>query len=344
MQATIVSHNINNMKIKLIFKKALFISAVALVSVKSFSQSVSYTIEENNPDRKNLAVYVNPFNAQAYLPDISIGVDAQVNYLLNKKFQIDIDYRKAWTDAGIGVFAPKGLSKASQFQMGGCFNLINKRKTIRNKVILSSTNIGRYTLTSSISVPAEARRIVALRGGFQYFHNNYKIHNDITKAAGASDIQAKDKNGNLYYVFDNTTFETVNYTVNSYGLYAGFDFKTIRDLVISTTNYGTKRTKKINNFYLDVLFAPGMIYTLKPNLHQSNFANTDINISENKRKVLGWRLGWQYVFNTAVGFNMKTELGQQPGPASENQWFITFGIGLNFGLKIKLFDKTKTAS
>ncbi|HXU27240.1 MAG TPA: hypothetical protein VN698_08405, partial [Bacteroidia bacterium] len=214
------------MKTTPILKKALFIGIITLASVKSFSQSVSYNIEENNPDRKNLIVYLNPFNAQAYLPDISIGIDAQVNYLLNKRFQIDVGYRKAWTDAGIGIFAPKGLSKASQFQGGICFNLINKRKTINNKVILSSTHFGRYTLTSSIQVPAEARRIVAVRGGFQYFHNNYKVHNDITKAVGGGDIQAKDKNGNLYYVFDNITFETVNYVVNSYGLYAGFDFKT----------------------------------------------------------------------------------------------------------------------
>ncbi|HXU26526.1 MAG TPA: hypothetical protein VN698_04780, partial [Bacteroidia bacterium] len=61
-------------------------------------------------------------------------------------------------------------------------------------------------------------------------------------------------------------------------------------------------------------------------------------------KPLGWRVGWQYVFNSTVGFNMKTELGQQPGPASQSQWFVTFGIGLNFGLKINLFDKTKTGS
>ena len=183
-----------------------------------------------------------------------------------------------------------------------------------------------------------------MRGGFQYFHNNYKVHNDITKKLGNNDIQAKDKNGNLYYVFDGITFETVNYVVNSYGVYAGLDFKTIRDLVIHTPEYGTKKTKKISNVYMDVLFAPSMVYTLKPNLHQtSTFANADINISENKRNMLGWRLGWQYVFNTTVGFNMKTEVGMQPGPAAASPWFITFGVGVNFGLKINLFDK-KAAS
>jgi len=328
------------MKTTITFKKALLIGAVALTSLKSFSQSVSYSIEENNPDRRNLVVYINPFNAQAYIPDINIGFDAQINYMLNKRFQVDVDYRKAWTDASIGIFAPKGLSKAGQFQSGICFNLTNKLKTIRNKVILSSTHFGRYTLTTSINVPAEARRIFAVRGGFQYFHNNYKVHNDVTKSASENGLQAKDKNGNLYYVFDGVTFETVNYVVNSYGLYAGLDFKTIRDLVINTPEYGTKRTKKISNFYMDVLFAPGMVYTLKPNFHQtSTFANADINISENKRKPLGWRVGWQYVFNTTVGFNMKTEIGQQPGPAAQSQWFLTFGIGVNFGLKIKLFDK-----
>jgi hypothetical protein len=264
--------------------------------------------------------------------------------LLNKRFQVDVDFRKAWTDSEVRLYSPKGLSLASQFQGGICFNLINKLKTIGNRVILNSTHFGRYTLTTSINVPAEARRIFAVRGGFQYFHNNYKIHNDITKKLGENDIQAKDKNGNLYYVFDGATFETINYVVNSYGLYAGLDFKTIRDLVIHTPEYGTKRTKKISNIYMDVLFAPGMIYTLKPNDNQaSTFKNTDINISENKRKPLGWRIGWQYVFNTTVGFNMKTELGQQPGPASQSQWFITLGLGLNFGLKINLFDK-KAAS
>ncbi len=318
------------MKTTITLKKALLIGAVVLTSVKSFAQSVSYTIEENNPDRRNLMVYLNPFNVQAYMPDINIGVDGQINYLLNKRFQVDVDFRKAWTDSGIGIFAPKGVSKASQFQAGGCFNITNKLKTIRNKVILSSTRIGRYTLTSSINVQAEARRIFAVRGGFQYFHNNQK---------GAA-ISAKDSKGNLYVLHDDVTFETVSYVVKSYGLYAGLDFKTIRDLVISTSEYGTKRTKKISNVYMDLLFTPGIVYKLTPTPNQaSTFKNVDINISENTRRTIGWRLGWQYVFNTAVGFNMKTEVGQMPGPANVSPWFLTFGIGVNFGAKIKLFDK-----
>lgn len=328
------------MKTTFNFRKALFIGAISLSSIKTFSQSVSYTIQENNPDRRNLVVYLNPFNAQAYMPDISIGIDAQINYLLNKRFQVDADFRKAYTDSEVRLYSPKGLSLASQFQGGICFNLSNKLKTVGNRVILSSQHFGRYTLTTSINVPAEARRIFAVRGGFQYFHNNYKIHNDITKTLGGNDIQAKDKNGNLYFVFDGNNFETINYVVNSYGIYAGLDFKTIRDLIIHTPEYGTRRTKKINNIYIDVLLAPGMVYSLKPNANQeTTFKNTDINISENKHKPLGWRLGWQYVFNNTVGFNMKTEVGMQPGPASASQWFITLGMGLNISLKIKTFDK-----
>ncbi|MEO8759886.1 MAG: hypothetical protein ABI388_02450 [Bacteroidia bacterium] len=321
------------MNLKSIFKKILFISAIGLAS-NSFSQSVSYNIKENNPDRRNLMIYLNPFNVQAYMPDINIGIDAQMNYLLNRRFQIDVDFRKAWTDAGIGIFAPKGVSKASQLQAGGCFNITNKLKAIRNKVILRSSTVGRYTLTSSIQVQADARRIFALRGGFQYFHNNQK----------GSSISAKDAQGNLYVVDDNITFETVSYAVRSYGLYAGLDFKTIRDLVISTTEYGTKKTKKLSNVYMDLLYTPGITYTLIPTYNQvTTFKNVDINIKENTRRTLGWRLGWQYVFNSTVGFNMKTEIGMMPGPQNVTPWFLTFGLGVNFGLKIKLFDKKASA-
>ncbi len=322
------------MNLKSTLKKVLFINAICLAS-NSFSQSVSYNIEENNPDRRNLMIYLNPFNVQAYMPDINIGIDAQINYLLNKRFQVDVDFRKAWTDSGIGIFAPKGVSKASQFQVGGCFNITNKLKTINNKIILRSSTVGRYTLTSSIQVQAEARRIFALRGGLQYFHNNQK----------GSSIQAKDAQGNLYFVDDNITFETVSYVVRSYGIYAGLDFKTIRDLVISTTEYGTKKTKKLSNVYMDLLYTPGITYKLTPTNNQTTtFKDIDVNLKENLRRTIGWRLGWQYVFNSTVGFNMKTEIGMMPGPQNVSPWFLTFGLGVNFGLKIKLFDKAKTAS
>lgn len=315
-------------------KQLLFAGCCAL-SIITQAQSVSYKVIENDPDKRNLFIHLNPFNTQAYMSDITIGYNIQATWMAAKHFQLQVDYRKAYLDMNAtGIFSPEGLKKSSQIEIGGAFNFVNRIKNISHRVVLKSSTSGKYTYTSSIYVMGEARRIKSLRGGFLTLFSNHKIDNDFTQSSEGG-MQGKTADGEVKYFRDSINFETINFTARSVGFYGGIDFKTIKQLIVNAEGYGTKSCKTVNNFYLDALFTPLVVYDIKPNANQAAFSNIDINIKENKRKVLGWRLGWQYTLNQPCGFNAKMEIGQQPGVATKT-FFMTFGFGITIGLKTKM--------
>jgi len=316
---------------------------VLLLNIKLGAQSVNYRIVENDPDKRNLFIHLNPFNAQAYMSDISIGYNIQATWLVAPIFQLQVDYRKAYLDANAsGVFSPPGLTKCSQIEAGGVFNLNWRKKSVFNKVVLSSFSTGRYTYTKYIMVQAEARKAFGIRGGFLSFLSNHKVDNDITAAFTQNDIQGKASDGVVRYLRDTLNFETINYTARSTGFYAGIDLKTLRHVRIDADGYGMRANKVTNNFYADVLFTPLIKYELKPNANQAAFKDVDVNISQNKRRMLGWRLGWQWAWNQGFGFNTKMEIGQQPG-VPKKSFFMTLGFGFTIGLKAKISpSKTET--
>lgn len=322
-------------------KSKLHLSAILLVGtlfvgINSLkSQTVNYKIYENDPDKRNLFIHLNPFNTQAYLSDITIGYNIQATWMATKLFQLQIDYRKAYLDGNAtGIFSPKGLNKSSQLELGGVFNFRNKLKNAAHKVVLHSSSGGGYTYTKYIMVMGECRKISGLRGGFLSFLSNHKVDNDITKAFTEYDLKGKASDGQIRFLRDSINYETINYIARSTGIYAGIDFKTLKFLVINADGYGKRSCRIVNNFYADVLFTPLVKYDLKPNAGQKIFDDVDVNISENKRRMIGWRAGWHWIFNSAVGFNAKMEVGQQPGVPKQS-FFMTVRFGMSIGLKTK---------
>lgn len=308
-----------------------------LVTSSLMAQSVSTTVIENNPDARKIFLSLNPFNAQYYDPNTNIGIDASVLVLIGSKFQAEANIRRAYLDSKTSnIFAPKsGLKKASQFFAGAAYNLYSSLSTRRNKVVLSS-GAGKKRNTTSVTyirLEAETRRIFAIRGGIQQFHNNVVIDNDITAPFTDNDILVKNASGTLVYIKDTLNFETINYIVNSSGFYAGVNWKTIRHLIVDVSGYGQKKNRKIDDLYLDVLFCPSVNYSIRPNEKQTTFEHLDFNISENKRKTMGWRFGWNFLTNHSAGLMWKLELGQQPG-RPDKSFFLSVGFGMNFGLKL----------
>ncbi|MBP7510331.1 MAG: hypothetical protein KA981_00300 [Bacteroidia bacterium] len=314
----------------------LFLAFFGLISVVGSAQSVSYTVTEDNPEAKNLFISLNVIDGTVYNPNTGLAFNIYANYFLGKTFQVDIDFKRAYTDDNAdAVFAPKGLKKYNHFRVGGEFNFSTRTRVRSTRVVLSSQKGGNYTYTRYINVPANRKSIWALRGGLQTFYQNCQVDNDPFKTYGGNDIRYKDSKGDLQYIDDNNNFETVNYTMRSSGLYAGLDYKNLVNIRIKPEGYHDKGTTTRNNFYLDALLTPVVKYELKPNEKQGQYAGVDINISENERSVLGWRFGWQYDTGKWAGFSMKAEVGQQPG-RPDDKWFLSAGIGLHIGGKIKL--------
>jgi hypothetical protein len=316
--------------------KVLMLLILGLFVIEGKSQSVSYNVLEDDPESKNLFISINVMDATVYTPNTGLAFNIYANAFIGKVFQADIDFKKAYTDDNAGaVFAPQGLKKYSHFRVGGAFNLSSRTRVRDTRVVLSSFRGGNYTHTRYINVPANRRSIWALRGGLQSFFQNCQVDNDPFRTYGGNDIQYKDANGDLQYIDDNMNYETVNYTMRSTGFYAGIDYKNLVNIKIKPEGYEEKRTTTRNNFYLDALVTPVVTYELKPNEKQGQYNGVDINIDENKRSKLGWRFGWQYDTGKWAGFSMKAEVGQQPG-RPDDKWFLSAGIGLHIGGKLKM--------
>lgn len=325
------------MKAKLLTTTVFFLVGMALsfIPKNSQAQNIKYTIVADDPDYKNLFIGLNAFDAISYDPNTGLGFNVFANALVGSKLQLDIDYKKGYSDDNAGgVFAPEGLKKYWALQLGGAYNLSTSYKIRKAKVVLNSQTTGNYVHTKYIMVPGKFKRIWAIHGGIQNFYNNCQVDNDIMKVRGENDIQYKDANGNLKFVFDNVNFETVNYTMNTFGIYAGIDFKSIVNLRVQPDGYQLKGNRKLMNFYADALFTPSVSYHLKPNAKQGFMDGYDINISDNKRSILGWRFGWKAELGKAAGFSFKAEVGQQPGRPDE-KFFVSAGLGLHIGAKLK---------
>jgi hypothetical protein len=323
---------------KTIYSKLVLASAILATNFIQISdvkaQNVSYKVLEDNPETKNLFIGLNVFDAIAYSPNNSIGFNLYGNYLFGNRLQIDAEFRSAYLDDNVSaVFAPKDLTKTWSFSAGAELNLSNKIKKGKAKVVLSSSTVGKTTYTKFIMVPALFRRIWAVRGGIQQFHNNYQVDMDLLSTPNKSDIQYKDGNGNLNYLVDKVNFETPTYTMNSFCFYAGLDFKSIVNIKVKPDAYREKRKTSKFNMYADVILSPSITYTLVPNEKQAQFKDINIDIPENKRNNLGWRIGWKQDLGKTVGFSFKAEFGQLPGHPNE-PWFVSAGGGFHIGAKV----------
>lgn len=322
---------------KTLITKTLIVFAVLFANFNLSAQTISSKVVEDNPDTKNLYIAFNILDISAYSANMSLGFNAYASATLANRFQLDFDIRKAWNDDGIGIFSPQDLTKNFHIRAGGQLYLSSKIKRANTRVVLSSYSSGKYTHTTFINTPANKRKIFAVRGGLQYFYNNCRTDNGAGNSRAANDNDMKAKlNGKVQLLSDPVNFETVNYTVNTMGIYAGLGYKTIVNLILDVEGWGRKGNSSSNDFYADVLFAPLVSYAVKPNQKQAYLADADLNISENKKAYLGWRVGWQAYMGKKIMFSVKTEVGQQPGNGFET-FFMNIGLGIGFGTKILSF-------
>ena len=295
------------------------------------AQEVSYKIMVDDPDTKNLTIGLNIIDFNAYGANTSIAYNAYANAQLGKLLQADFDFKRAYNDITAGLFSPPDIGKSHEIRLGGRFNLVNILHEGKKKVVLSSHTSGNMRYTTSIQVPATSRRILSARGGLQ----NYRNICDLSSAPSGDDpmMYYKDAAGNKTLVRDGVGYETMHYTVNTSGLYAGLSYQTMANVIISADGYGKKSSSYRNDFYVDILITPLVNYTIKPNSGQTAYNGVDLNNDYNSKKYFGWRAGWQYFLGRKIGMTVKTEFGQQPGNYS-GSWYLSLGMGLGIGANI----------
>lgn len=327
--------------------KKIYTYIVALILVSTTltkAQSISYNYLRNDPfDIKNFSFAIDPLfvdinghNSYAF------GWGLRAEHMMGKRLLLNADMR---TGFGTNQFRRSNKNTRNYFNMEGGAGLIfvNRVKTRNVPIILSQSTSGNTRTTVSIrgGVPAKCRLIVALRGGVISYVNtlDYKNLNDsLLTINGVPYKNAKDS-----YVFKDSSGAKVQDIPQIGGIsmmtvYAGLQFRTIRDLVIDVSGYGTRGNVRYSDFFIDVLFAPVI------NLRDLRSNGFKYDVQYEKMSHFGWRLGWFWRKPKDQGFSAKLEIGSRPGfkapsnvnvPINKKNLYCALTFGLYIPLKIK---------
>jgi hypothetical protein len=266
---------------------------------------------------------------------------------------------------GTNLFRKSNNNTLNYFNIEGGVGLIfvNKARTRNVPIILSQSTSGNVKTTVSIrgGVPAKVRSIIALRGGFQQYNNTLKYDAKnladslLTFSANGTTMTYKDiktpptgpgASTVLPTIFSDKTNSAVpTVTVDQYGainitsLYAGLNFRTIRNLLIDVEGYGYRSNIRFSDFFIDFMFSPIVAF--------KNFKGADgvkYDVKYGNKTPFGWRFGQFVRHPKDQGFSFKWEFGSRPGfkapktasvPVNVRNLYFMMTFGLYIPLKIK---------
>lgn len=313
-------------------KNILTTLGILLVTTISVAQTVSYSIKENDVQNiKRNSIQINPFYTDLYggVNFATIGAGISANVTILKRLDLNGEFRMAYLDGNsglqetskvTGLLHPtcKGGTKRSNYsEAGGAFYIFNWTRTRNLSVTLHSSSYGGRTYRESISVPGERRRMFGARGGFIMFNTGTRIGENVKLGSQDATYIIKNATDTMNHVGDPTANEVdgsnvtyVNTMVNSSIFYAGISLKSITNLIISASGYGTKRHAGIYDIYVDYLLCP---YVSLKDVYTHGGQRWDVNHTDKGFKASGWRAGVSYKSVNRFGFHYKFEIGERPG-------------------------------
>lgn len=330
------------MKTKL---QTLLVAAVLLLSTLAKAQSVTWKVERDDPfDIKNFSFAIDPlFIDMNGHNGYAFGWGLRAEHMMGKRLLANVDMR---TGFGTNLYKKSNDNTRNYYTLEGGLGLVfvNRMKVKNVPIILSQSTSGNVRTTRYIKggVPARCRLIVALRGGFVQYTNslNYeKMTDSLLTFNGETYAKAKARG-----IFKDTTRVGASDVAQVGGIaltsvYAGLQFRTIRNLLIDVDGWGYRGNIMYSDFYIDVMFAP--VIAIK------DFQNPDgtrYDVKYSDLSHLGWRFGWITRKPKDQGFSFKLEVGSRPGfkapentnvPLNMRNMYCMMTFGLYIPLKIK---------
>ncbi len=325
---------------KLLYKLTLGI--LLLNAIYTNAQSLSWDVLEDNPyDIKNFSLAIDPlFTEVSGMNGYAFGWGLRAEYMMGKRLLAGFDMRNGFGTNGYRI---SNENTRNFFYMEGNLGLIfiNKSKRRHVPIILSQSTSGNTRTTISIrgGVPANIRRIVALRAGV------YQLTNSLSYKYLADSLTSFKGNGSEFKLKD--SISNVNFA-GQYGgfastaIFAGLNFRKIVQLAIDVDGWGYRSNKRYSDFFIDGIFAPVVLI--------KDFKTSDgtkYDVKYDKISYLGWRMGWVWRKPKDQGFSAKFEFGNRPGPKAPvsdpkatipinwNNYYATLTFGLYIPLKIK---------
>lgn len=289
------------------------------------SQSVSYRTTEDDPDNiKNLAISLDPFYADAWGTNTTLGFGVRADMYFKKLFSFNFDLRRAYLDANAKEHEDASLPKPDKelrkhlFVEGGAqLSFLNKSKQKDLRVVLSSwtsaSSGGRsVTRTKYITVPGTLRKSKQLRFGLIATRTAIDF-TDATGDGASFKATSTANSANTFTVgdFANTVDGSPTYggyTMMSYSaIYAGIGAKRITNLQVDT-DMGVRDHAYCVDFFADVVYAPILNFA---DVYTTGGAEWEISNEDISR--IGWRVGTIVRSSVKSRFSYRTELGTRPG-------------------------------
>jgi hypothetical protein len=171
-----------------------------------------------------------------------LGAGVAANANIKNKFGADFTFNYGYLTLATIANSDENITNSSKWlEFGGFYNFYDKTKTADLSVVLSTkkTSNGNYetTTTKYITVPAHKRIMMGARGGIitHSFPLGISSYNPLVNS-------------------NNLTMKYLNGS-NS-GIYLGGQIITIKNLFVSTDNYGVCKSTKTIRLYFDLLFLP----------------------------------------------------------------------------------------
>lgn len=333
-------------------KKSIYITVfmvIASFGIELKAQSLSYRVTKDDPyDVKNFTLAIDPLffdvngeNGYAF------GWGMRANWFMGKVLDFNFDFRNGFGTRGYDM---RNNNTRNYFAMEGSIGLTLSHKTkSRNlPIILSSSSYtsGGYTYTTTYSikggVPATVRSVIAFRAGAYQMTNTI----DLDKTLNDSLVVFRDKSADKSFSYRDSVTAL---SLNNYGgfastaIFAGFNFKTIKQLVVDVDGWGVRQNSAYSDFFVDAIFSP--VIALKNYENTRNGVTTKYDLKyEGGKRAIGWRIGYVVRKPKEQGFSFKWELGQRPGFKADNpknsgvnikNFYTMLTYGLYIPLKIK---------
>lgn len=334
-------------------KRGSIVMMIMLMSSSIFSQTVTYSVIDKNPDNyKKTALSIDIFDSDI-CTGITMGFAAKIETQV-ASFVPWIQYKHNYVDGNasknVNIMPVGGLNKTKHIEVGSTwfFSDNNSEKpvdVVLHSTSTSSTSRGVTTTTTHskyVQVPSFTKKMTGLDFGYLRSSRCLELDNSLGENGfqnpdwkystpdGSVTLPVYDPGSSpedVVYPEGSYWMPGTNYTVNT--LFVGLRSRKVINTIINADGWGKKSNRSITDLYFHLMYAPdakletltdkaGEEWTLVPEGNKMN-------------RNLGWKVGLNYKrFNF---FQATVELGYKPGPKIKAKGMFDNGLylGLGFG-------------
>jgi hypothetical protein len=309
-------------------------TAMAQFGQKSNNTVVNYkTISDEPYGLNRFWLHFQPLVFDIYMTNFTLGYGLQVNYMVTDKIHLRGHYRGAY--AGMGDMMKYAASKnaALYFQdevrpfvnrfnnytnveVGGAYYFKDEETKGIAKIVLTSKKRKQMEFYNAdfIEVNAKVRKMMGGRFGAFGISSTYHI-NRVMRIQGKNEIAGIGDN-NQTYIFNLDASDQHRFFGNmtAVGAYLGGSYSVIRNVSIKADRYGDLANNIIFNTYADLMIAP-YLDMANPIARVSGTPELiTLQAKQTLRKnYVGWRLGFDVMYNQDSYWAFGGELGMRPG-------------------------------